>query len=78
VDPVDYELVGGPFDGAVIRLGSRLFEMPPESLVLTPDPDATRTETKFLYELRLLIDRDAEGNTISEYLAYKHSERIRG
>ncbi len=71
-DPVDYELVGGPFDGATFRLRAGLTEMPPSLLTLAADEHPTRMDGDTLYKLRQVTERDAEGNPTGEYLAYEH------
>jgi hypothetical protein len=71
-DPVDYELVGGPFDGATIRLGAGLSEMPPGLVTLAADGHTTRMDADAAYKLSQVTERDTDGNPTCEYLAYKH------
>ena len=71
-DPVDYELVGGPFDGATIRLGAGLSEMPPGLITLAAGEHPTRMDGDTTYRLQQVTERDADGNPTGEYLAYEH------
>lgn len=71
-DPIEYELVGGPFDGSAISLRSDLHEMPPESLALSSLSGDSRIRGEAKYGLQQVSERDAAGNEVSQYLAYEY------
>ena len=71
-DPVEYEFIGGPFDGTTIRLSSEVYEMPPALVTLAAGDLETRLNDDTTYALRQITDRDPDGNPVSEYLAYEH------
>ena len=75
-DPVEYQLIGGPYDGTVIRLASDLLEMPPGMLTLAPNGQPSRLDGDTRYELELITERDSDGDPTDEYLAYKHKTTV--
>ncbi|WP_436715811.1 hypothetical protein U8335_26655 [Roseiconus lacunae] len=74
-DPCDYELIGGPFDGASISLGAGLYEMPPSRVTLHASDQSTRMDDETSYELQQITERDQNGEPTGSYLAYLHSDK---
>ena len=71
-NPVNYEFVGGPFDGSTLRLGSGLYERPPGRITLSPDDHPTRLNGDTKYKLHQVTEHDDDGNLTVEYLAYEY------
>lgn len=69
-DPVDYELEGGPLDGAVLRLGTGLYEIPPEKITLSAGKNETRVDGDAVYELQEIAEKDSNGNPSGSFLRY--------
>ncbi len=72
-NPIEYELIGGPYDGTTIRLGSSLSEMPPGIVTLASGEHETRLNGDTKYQLRQITEYDPSGNPSGEYLAYEHT-----
>ena len=72
-DPVEYELIGGPYDGSAIRLAADLMEMPPGMITLAAHDQPARIDQDTCYRLKCFTERDSNGEPSGEYLAYEHS-----
>lgn len=75
-NPVEYELIGGPYDGTVIRLAADVMEMPPGMVTLAPNDQPARLDGDTSYELKIITERDSDGEPTGEYLAYQHKRPV--
>lgn len=75
-DPVEYELIGGPYDGSALRLAADPMEMPPGMITLAAHDQPVRIEQDTCYRLKCITERDSNGEPSGEYLAYEHSQTV--